>query len=149
MAEAARREGIGKRRDNYRLQDWGISRQRYWGSPIPVIHCEDCGVVPVPDDQLPVVLPDDLVPDGRAIRRWRTRSSSSAPCPKCGGPARRETDTMDTFVESSWYFFRYATPATTGAIRTRVRTTGCRWTSTSAASSTRSCTCCIRASGRA
>jgi leucyl-tRNA synthetase len=101
-------QGTGRRRVNWRLRDWGISRQRYWGCPIPLIHCAACGVQPVPDDQLPVVLPDDLVPDGSGSPLVRSEAFLKCNCPKCGGPARRETDTMDTFVDSSWYYFRFA-----------------------------------------
>jgi leucyl-tRNA synthetase len=101
-------QGRGKRRVNFRLRDWGISRQRYWGCPVPLIHCGDCGVQPVPDDQLPVVLPEDLVPDGSGNPLNKHTQFLECACPKCGKPARRETDTMDTFVDSSWYYFRYA-----------------------------------------
>jgi leucyl-tRNA synthetase len=100
--------GLGDKQVHWRLRDWGISRQRYWGCPIPLIHCAKCGDVPVPDDQLPVVLPDNLVPDGSGNPLGKTASFYQCKCPKCGGDARRETDTMDTFVDSSWYFLRYA-----------------------------------------
>jgi len=107
IAEALEERGLGRRRRNYRLRDWGISRQRYWGCPIPVIHCEHCGVVPVPESELPVVLPEDVVPDGSGSPLARLKSFYETVCPDCGRPARRETDTFDTFFESSWYYARY------------------------------------------
>jgi len=94
----------------WRLRDWGISRQRYWGCPIPIIHCERCGAVPVPDKDLPVVLPEDCVPDGSGNPLNKRPDFVNCACPKCGAAARRETDTMDTFVDSSWYYARYACP---------------------------------------
>ncbi|HLJ39162.1 MAG TPA: leucine--tRNA ligase [Steroidobacteraceae bacterium] len=110
IAAALAKRGLGAKRVQYRLRDWGISRQRYWGCPIPVIHCGACGEVAVPDEQLPVVLPEDLVPDGSGNPLARSPAFYECRCPKCGGAARRETDTMDTFVDSSWYFMRYACP---------------------------------------
>ena len=100
----------GPRKTQFRLRDWGISRQRYWGCPIPIIHCDACGDVPVPEDQLPVVLPEDVVPDGAGSPLARMPEFYQCKCPKCGADAKRETDTMDTFVESSWYYARYASP---------------------------------------
>jgi leucyl-tRNA synthetase len=103
-------KGLGEKKVQFRLRDWGISRQRYWGCPIPIIHCPTCGDVPVPDDQLPVKLPENVVPDGAGFPLAKMPEFYECSCPKCGGTARRETDTMDTFVESSWYYARYASP---------------------------------------
>ena len=103
-------QGFGEKKVQFRLRDWGISRQRYWGCPIPIIHCPDCGDVPVPDEQLPVVLPEDVTVTGAGSPLAKMPSFYDCTCPKCGKPARRETDTMDTFVESSWYFLRYCCP---------------------------------------
>jgi len=100
--------GLGEKQVQWRLRDWGISRQRYWGCPIPLIHCPACGDVPVPDEDLPVVLPEGLLPDGSGNPLAKTPAFYECTCPKCGAAARRETDTMDTFVDSSWYFARFA-----------------------------------------
>ena len=111
---------LGKKTINYRLRDWGVSRQRYWGCPIPVINCADCGTVPVPENQLPVVLPLDVVPDGRGNPLNNLTSFTDVNCPCCGKPAKRETDTFDTFVESSWYYARFASPNYTDGMINKV-----------------------------
>ena len=113
-------KGLGKKTINYRLRDWGVSRQRYWGCPIPVINCADCGTVPVPENQLPVVLPLDVVPDGRGNPLNNLASFTDVNCPYCGKPAKRETDTFDTFVESSWYYARFASPNYTDGMINKV-----------------------------
>ncbi|VVE89760.1 leucine--tRNA ligase [Pandoraea bronchicola] len=110
IAADLKAKGAGDKQVTFRLRDWGISRQRYWGTPIPIIHCDACGAVPVPEKDLPVVLPEDLVPDGTGNPLAKSEAFLKCDCPKCGKPARRETDTMDTFVDSSWYFSRYACP---------------------------------------
>ncbi len=110
VAADLKAKGLGDKHVQWRLRDWGISRQRYWGCPVPIIHCKDCGDVPVPEADLPVVLPEDLVPDGTGNPLNKLPSFYECKCPSCGKPARRETDTMDTFVDSSWYFSRYACP---------------------------------------
>ena len=114
-ADLAARD-IGEKKITYRLRDWGISRQRYWGTPIPIIHCADCGDVPVPEKDLPVVLPEDCVPDGSGNPLNKHTAFLTVDCPSCGKPARRETDTMDTFVDSSWYYMRYCSPGSSEAM---------------------------------
>ncbi|MBN2646349.1 MAG: leucine--tRNA ligase [Thiotrichales bacterium] len=108
MAAALSAKDLGEKQTNYRLRDWGVSRQRYWGCPIPAIYCPACGVMPVPEDQLPVLLPEDLVPDGAGSPLAKLEEFKNCDCPQCGGRAKRETDTFDTFFESSWYYARYA-----------------------------------------
>jgi leucyl-tRNA synthetase len=111
VAELLAAKGLGNKKTTWRLRDWGISRQRYWGTPIPIIHCEEHGAVPVPEQDLPVVLPEDCVPDGSGNPLNKHEGfHAGVKCPVCGKPARRETDTMDTFVDSSWYFMRYCDP---------------------------------------
>lgn len=110
IATIVSEKGLGKATTQYRLRDWGVSRQRYWGCPIPMINCEYCGTVPVPESDLPVVLPTDVIPDGRGNPLKNIPEFINCTCPKCGQPAERETDTFDTFVESSWYAQRFTTP---------------------------------------
>jgi len=110
IAKVLADHGLGEKKVTWRLRDWGISRQRYWGTPIPIIHCASCGSVPVPEKDLPVVLPEDLVPDGSGSPLTKCESFINVACPRCGQPARRETDTMDTFVDSAWYYMRYCCP---------------------------------------
>jgi len=125
LAEKLAREGIGERRVNFRLRDWGVSRQRYWGCPIPVVYCDACGAVPVPEDQLPVLLPEnveDAFASGdvhspiKSDPQWRKTT-----CPQCGKPAERETDTFDTFMESSWYYARYTSPGAADMVDARAK----------------------------
>jgi leucyl-tRNA synthetase len=111
MTKDAEADGFGKGTLQYRIKDWGISRQRYWGTPIPIVYCDGCGLVPVPESDLPVLLPPDIKLTGTGQSPLANAPEFlAAECPKCGGPARRETDTMDTFVDSSWYFYRYTDP---------------------------------------
>jgi leucyl-tRNA synthetase len=107
IANTLEQKNLGKKRIQYRLRDWGISRQRYWGCPIPIIYCDTCGDVPIADENLPITLPEDLVPDGAGNPLGKNADFYQCICPKCGGEARRETDTMDTFVDSSWYYLRF------------------------------------------
>jgi leucyl-tRNA synthetase len=116
IAKALNDLGLGDKKTTWRLRDWGISRQRYWGTPIPIIHCADCGSVPVPEKDLPVLLPEDLVPDGSGNPLNKCASFLNVGCPQCGKPARRETDTMDTFVDSAWYYMRYTCPGSDAAM---------------------------------
>ncbi|MDE1926919.1 MAG: leucine--tRNA ligase [Burkholderiales bacterium] len=116
VAAALHARGLGEKKTTWRLRDWGISRQRYWGTPIPIVHCEACGSVPVPEQDLPVLLPEDLVPDGSGNPLNKCAAFLDVACPQCGKPARRETDTMDTFVDSSWYYMRYCCPDSEGAM---------------------------------
>ena len=116
VAELLAAKGLGEKKTTWRLRDWGISRQRYWGTPIPIIHCDACGTVPVPEKDLPVVLPENLIPDGSGNPLIKCAEFVNVPCPQCGKPARRETDTMDTFVDSSWYFMRYTCADNHGAM---------------------------------
>ncbi|MDP3672893.1 MAG: leucine--tRNA ligase [Telluria sp.] len=110
VAHALEQKGLGEVKTTWRLRDWGVSRQRYWGTPIPIIHCEEHGAVPVPEKDLPVVLPQDCVPDGSGNPLNKREDFLACQCPVCGKPARRETDTMDTFVDSAWYYMRYCDP---------------------------------------
>ncbi|HUH94149.1 MAG TPA: leucine--tRNA ligase [Casimicrobiaceae bacterium] len=119
VAEDLAAMGLGDKRVTYRLRDWGVSRQRYWGTPIPIVHCPACGDVPVPESDLPVVLPEDCVPDGTGNPLARRADFVDTTCPKCGGAAKRETDTLDTFVDSSWYYMRYACPGAATMIDAR------------------------------
>jgi len=116
VAKILEEKGLGTSKTTWRLRDWGVSRQRYWGTPIPIIHCDDCGTVPVPEKDLPVVLPEDCIPDGSGNPLNKRADFLNVACPKCGKPAKRETDTMDTFVDSSWYFMRYCDAKNSGAM---------------------------------
>ncbi|QNP58687.1 leucine--tRNA ligase [Paenacidovorax monticola] len=117
VAHALEQKGLGERKTTWRLRDWGVSRQRYWGTPIPIIHCEEHGAVPVPEKDLPVVLPQDCIPDGSGNPLHKHEGfHAGVTCPVCGKAARRETDTMDTFVDSSWYFMRYCDPKNADAM---------------------------------
>jgi leucyl-tRNA synthetase len=121
MAQHAEQHGFGKATITYRLKDWGISRQRYWGTPIPILYCEKCGMQPVPESQLPVLLPENVeitLAGGSPLTRVKEFYETT--CPKCGGPARRDSDTMDTFVDSSWYFYRYTSPINTAPFDSKI-----------------------------
>jgi len=120
-------KGLGEKKVQFRLRDWGVSRQRYWGCPIPIIHCDTCGSVPVPDDQLPVTLPEDCVPDGSGNPLHKREDFLNCACPQCGKPAKRETDTMDTFVDSSWYYARYGVDAATRAANDKMVDAGTQY----------------------
>lgn len=117
VAHALEQKGLGEKKTTWRLRDWGVSRQRYWGTPIPIIHCDEHGAVPVPEKDLPVVLPQDCIPDGSGNPLHKHEGfHAGVTCPVCGKAARRETDTMDTFVDSSWYFMRYCDPKNSEAM---------------------------------
>ncbi|NBO16034.1 MAG: leucine--tRNA ligase, partial [Betaproteobacteria bacterium] len=117
VAQLLQAKGLGEKKITWRLRDWGVSRQRYWGTPIPIIHCDEHGAVPVPEKDLPVVLPQDCIPDGSGNPLHKHEGfHAGVVCPTCGKPARRETDTMDTFVDSSWYFMRYCDPTRSDAM---------------------------------
>ena len=145
LQAVAAAEKFGEAKTTYRLKDWGVSRQRYWGTPIPMLYCEnkcvDDGLVPVPDAELPVLLPAQIeITQQGGSPLSRVADFVNAKCPKCGGPARRETDTMDTFVDSSWYFYRYTDAKnSTKPFEPAKRSIGFRLTSTLAAWSTRFC----------
>lgn len=116
IAEKLKQQNKGERKVNYRLRDWGVSRQRYWGTPVPIIHCKDCGIVPVPEADLPVELPRDVALDGASAPLAAHKTFKEVECPKCGLGAERDTDTFDTFMESSWYFARFASPSKTSML---------------------------------
>ena len=116
VADLLATKGLGEKKTTWRLRDWGVSRQRYWGTPVPIIHCHACGVVPVPEADLPVILPEDLVPDGTGNPLNKCAAFLNVACPRCAKPAQRETDTLDTFVDSSWYYMRYCDPAKADAM---------------------------------